>query len=181
MILCNWSWRSSTHKFGGQRLFYFKLYPLIGYGVFSEAPHGAKKIIGPILQEEVPPHKPGREATVGTYLFGEISINQLHKKCIRNQHQHQHQSTIISISISIRTSQTFWRVLQAGLGWGLQAGCILPSLQKPQSSRCLRMQRGLCVGETKSSLDWVDGRVAKCQFFYTEQNPWTKFYPKKSA
>ena len=24
-------------------------------------------------------------------------------------------------------------------------------------------------------------RVAKCQFFYTEQNPWTKFYPKKSA
>ena len=24
-------------------------------------------------------------------------------------------------------------------------------------------------------------RVAKCQFFYTEQNPQTKFYPKKSA
>ena len=23
-------------------------------------------------------------------------------------------------------------------------------------------------------------RVAKCQFFYTEQNPWTKFHPKKT-
>ena len=28
---------------------------------------------------------------------------------------------------------------------------------------------------------WWSPKVAKCQFFYTEQNPWTKFYPKKSA
>ena len=28
---------------------------------------------------------------------------------------------------------------------------------------------------------YVCTRVAKCQIYYTEQNPRTKFYPKKSA
>ena len=163
MILCNWSWRSSTHKFGGQRLFYFKLYPLIGYGVFSEAPHGAKKIIGPILQEEVPPHKPGREATVGTYLFGEISINQLHKKCIRNQHQHQstimhqhqHQSTVRH-QHQYQGSTNFWESFPSWFGLMFASWRHSPLPPKASEQPLSSHAKGP-VGEIKPSMDCVDG------------------------
>ena len=86
-------------------------------------------------QEEGPPHKPGREATVGEYLLANVSISI---------------NLLWGISISISKSnceaeRTFWRHLQARLGWGLQAGGIPPSLQKPQSSRCLRIQVDLLI------------------------------------
>ena len=45
-----------------------------------------------------------------------------------------------------------------------------------------KFQFCLCIITKKHSNYFpLNGRVAKCQFFYTEQNPRTKFYPKKNV
>ena len=51
----------------------------------------------------------------------------------------------------------------------------------PWSSWCNNWSGNECRGVILDRYSWVWFRVAKCQFFYTEQNPWTKFYPNKSA